>query len=477
MRTFITAAILLAACAATAQNEQVHVFRNDGKNFNTFKAADTEKIEFTPAEYMTVTATDGSVTNIPFKSIDSVLTRTTGVPEFHVTLNDYPQWTDLLKDATHTKSTVYAATLSMQGNGMYDDLPEQQVEFRGRGNSTWNMEKTPYRFKMAKKTSVCGLPKAKTFALIANYIDCTLMRNAIALRLAQMLGLPFTNHSVPVHVYFNGHFKGAYMLTEKIGIGGGSVDIDEETGILFELDTNYDEDFKFTYTWGDKKRLPVMVKDPDLEEIAALKGTTAADYFSIWRDDFTRMADAVTKTPVDGSLASFIDLDHAASFFLVQCLAANREMEHPKSLYLHKSSLDDSYHFGPVWDFDWAYTFHNGETVQPERPLIEKDGKQSGGSFVKLLFANNEFRQIFKAKLDWLIAEGYPQLCAYMDQYADIVEPSAKANGLLWPNNRSSSYARVTVSTFTFRTNYAKLRDWLDRRISYMQSHPNYGLY
>ena len=35
------------------------------------------------------------------------------------------------------------------------------------------------------------------------------------------------------------------MLTEKIGINGASVDIDETTGILFELDTNYDEEFKF----------------------------------------------------------------------------------------------------------------------------------------------------------------------------------------------------------------------------------------
>lgn len=189
------------------------------------------------------------------------------------------------------------------------------------------------------------------------------------------------------------------------------------------------------------------------------------------------MADAVTQTPVTCSLSSVIDLDQAASYFLVQCITANREMEHPKSLYMFKESLDDVYHFGPVWDFDWAYTFHNGETVIPERPLIEKDGKQSGGSFVKLIFANEEFRQIFKAKLDRFITEDYPRLRAYMDEYASLIEPSAKQNGLLWPNNRSSSYARVVTSTFNFRQNYTALCDWLDRRISYMQSHPNFGLY
>lgn len=138
------------------------------------------------------------------------------------------------------------------------------------------------------------MAKAKTFALIANYIDPSLMRNPVALWTAQQLELPFSNHSVPVNVYLNGHYKGAYMMTEKIGIGGGSVDIDETTGMLFELDSNFDEDFKFNYYFPNNysKTLPVMVKDPDLTEVKPDE-TERDTYFKQWQSDFTEMANAV----------------------------------------------------------------------------------------------------------------------------------------------------------------------------------------
>ncbi|MDE6782246.1 MAG: CotH kinase family protein, partial [Paramuribaculum sp.] len=254
------------ALTSVAQTEHIHVFRNDD-NHSTVKAADNQQISFGTnlrnQQVMIITDSLGKTTEIAMDAIDSCVVRETALPEFHFFLTDYPNWTEL----TGNKDDKHPATMYMVGNGMYKDIDEMELsEFRGRGNSTWNMAKKPYRFKMAKKNSICGLPKAKTFALIANYIDCTLMRNAIALWVAQHLEMPFTNHCVPVKVFFNGIDKGQYMLTEKIGVGSGSFDIDETTGMLFELDSNYDEDFKFQYTWYENygtKTLPVMVKDPD----------------------------------------------------------------------------------------------------------------------------------------------------------------------------------------------------------------------
>ena len=51
------------------------------------------------------------------------------------------------------------------------------------------------------------------------------------------------------------------MLTEAIGIRSNSVDIDEDNSILFEIDKNYDEEWKFM---SPLYNLPVMVKDPDM---------------------------------------------------------------------------------------------------------------------------------------------------------------------------------------------------------------------
>ena len=174
----LTAAVLISG-SAMAQHEHFHVFRND-KQINTFNNVQEITYQGSPSsgyDKMQVTDAKGNTTTINIEAIDSVVVRSTGIPEFHVNLTDHPEWTEL----TGSKSDEHPAILRMDGNGMYDDLPEQEVIFRGRGNSTWNMKKKPYRFKMDKKTEVCGMKKAKSFALIANYIDCSLMRNTVAL--------------------------------------------------------------------------------------------------------------------------------------------------------------------------------------------------------------------------------------------------------------------------------------------------------
>jgi len=489
-KLFLFGAALMMSGIAMAQYEQMHVFRND-KDFNTFKASEVENIKYTGGTdgftKIVVKDNSGKTTTLDMSAVDSVVMHTTGLPEIHVNLIDYPDWTDLKKDATHTKSTVYAANLYMDGCGMYDDLPLQTVEFRGRGNSTWNMPKTPYRFKMAKKTSVCGMKKAKTFALIANYIDCTLMRNAVALWLANYLEMPYSNHSVPVKVYFNDHYKGQYMMTEKIGIGGGSVDIDENTGMLFELDSNYDEDFKYKFSWTknnggwpESYSIPVMVKDPDLTEIVGALGTTEAEYWAKWQDDFTKFAKAIVQRDANESLEDVLDIESAVNFFIVNGLANNHELQHPKSLYIHKENLEGVYKFGPVWDFDWAFTYdgssYDGEQASATKALLTGNGDYSGYSFLKCLFANEGFRKLFKEKWDAFVKDGYPKLKAYMEEYADMIEPSAKENGLLWPDDTSVSWRR-SISSWNFRSNFAKLKTWIENRVNYMSGHKNYGLY
>lgn len=470
--------VSLVALGAAAQHEQLHVFRTD-KAFNSYKWSDIKELSYrgTAGAYTTMSITDanGKVTSIDMSKVDSCVVRTMGLPEIYIKLTDYPSWTDLKKDATHTKETVYAATLSIKGCGMYDDFDELTVEFSGRGNSTWGMAKTPYKFKMEKKASVCGLRKAKSYALIANYIDCSLMRNATALWVANRVEALYSNHCVPVKVYLNGNYRGQYMLTEKIGIGGASVDIDEKKGMLFELDSNYDEDYKFKFSWSEGS-IPVMVKDPNITEIATALGVTSAEYWSKWQKDFTAFANAIVTRPATSSLKDVLDLESAVKFFMVNSLANNHELKHPKSFYIHKDSIDGVYKFGPVWDFDWAFTYDGYEGASASTTLVSTNGDMQAASFLKHLFANQEFRTLYKQRWDEFVANDYPALKTYLDEYAALIEPAGKENGLLWPADNTVSW-RLITSSWDFRANYKALRTWLDARVAYCSSHRNYGLY
>ena len=124
-------------------------------------------------------------------------------------------------------------------------------------------------------------------------------------------------------------------MTEKIGIGSGSVDIDENTGMLFELDNALDEDYTFIYTFSNdrSKSLPVMVKDPDLDEIKPNPVERTA-YLNDWQSDFSRMANAIT-SPAGKRLADYIDVEEAARYVLVYALSCNGELQHPKLSLIH----------------------------------------------------------------------------------------------------------------------------------------------
>ncbi|RYD79642.1 MAG: hypothetical protein EOP53_09330, partial [Sphingobacteriales bacterium] len=105
--------------------------------------------------------------------------------------------------------------LKIEGKGTYTDV-NTTTSIKGRGNSTWGYAKKPYRLKLDSKTSIFGLPKAKNWVLLANYLDPTLMLNSVALKAGQLLSIPYTNSFVPVDVSINGKYMGCYLFTEQV---------------------------------------------------------------------------------------------------------------------------------------------------------------------------------------------------------------------------------------------------------------------
>lgn len=461
--------LLLMLLPLLAYGEQahpwLHIYRND-VNFHSIKAAQIDSIthklyEDESLDSMIVNGKENRL-SVPLSNIERCAIGT-NVPTVYITIPASPDLTEL-----YDKELYLDAMISIDGNGVVDDLEPTAVSIKGRGNSTWNYIKKPYRLKFDKKIAICGLAKAKSYALIANYIDCTLMRNAVALKMGQLLNMPFTNHCQPIRVYFNGIFKGAYFITEKIGITGASVDIDEESGILFEMDTNFDEAYKFTSMYYG---LPMMVKDPDLSEIAALKGVTPESLLSTWGDDFEAFESKVFQGE---DLSTSLDMESLVNYMLVYNVCGNREPAWPKSVYLYKASLDDVYHFGPIWDFDWGFTYDDGvEGKSPSLPLMDLSSwEKRGASFFIQLFSRPEFRTLYREKLDSFKQTLLPTLLEYMDEYADEIEPSAIENGVVW-----APEAGRTEGSFNFRENVKALKQWIIDRVEYISNHENFGLY
>lgn len=104
------------------------------------------------------------------------------------------------------------------------------MEFiRGRGNTTWSgSAKKPYQVKLKKKADALGDgQKSKTWLLLANAADPTLLRNTVSFNLARYMGSTATPSCEPCDFYYNGEYRGSYLLTEKVKVEKYGVDIDD----------------------------------------------------------------------------------------------------------------------------------------------------------------------------------------------------------------------------------------------------------
>ncbi len=102
---------------------------------------------------------------------------------------------------------------------------------RLRGNSTQNFPKKPFALKFDKKVGPQGMPTDKRWELLANWMDRTMLRNAVAQDVAHRTanaladGLGWNPHGVSVELIINGRHVGNYYLIEKVKIDADRINI------------------------------------------------------------------------------------------------------------------------------------------------------------------------------------------------------------------------------------------------------------
>lgn len=140
------------------------------------------------------------------------------------------------------------------------DFCSQNVDIKGRGHSTFAKPKKPYAIKLDGRHSILGMAPGKRWALLANFMDHSQLRNMLALEVARRTSLAWTPDCRPVDVVVNGRPQGCYLLCEQVRVARNRVEIDENRGFLFELDSYDDGDPRFVTAC---RRLPVNIKSPD----------------------------------------------------------------------------------------------------------------------------------------------------------------------------------------------------------------------
>lgn len=295
---------------------------------------------------------------------------------------------------------------------------EGDMGIRGRGNSTWSYPKKPYAIKLDSKAEILGMPKHKRWVLLANWLDRTLLRNCCSFELASRSGLVYTPRGQFVEVFINGEHNGNYFLCEQIKVDKNRVNVDEhdpavvDGGYLFELDSYYDEAFKFK---SSVRKLPYMFKDPD-EDITDAQFEFVQNYVNTLEAalyDDERFA--------AGEYRNYMDVESFVDWWLVMELTGIWEPNHPKSSYMHKNS-GGKLVMGPVWDFDW-------ETYMPS---YASQYRISTALYYERLLQDPYFVSVVKQRWSQY-KESFRTLPEFIQQKADEIRSSESFNYAMWP--------------------------------------------
>lgn len=356
----------------------------------------------------------------------------------------------------NTKAEYINASINIDGKTFYEDY-EGTTGIRGRGNSTWSFPKKPYKLKLDSKEPLFGLESYKTWILLAEYLDGTMLYNSIPFKAAEMLGIPYTNTIIPVELTINNKYQGLYVFTEHKQVSSGRINLGNN-GVLLELDAYFDEDWQFK---SDKFDLPVMVKYPKTENMNAT-------LFQEIKEDFEEFEALVYNASFpNNNYLDYFDDTAFVDYMIVYQLTANREINHPKSTYINKLE-NGKYRMGIIWDFDWAYGYEEGGTHYDlhtaSYDLLYDNNSLPGTRFFSKIMEDPHIQELFKERWNWFRNNKYEDLVDHVRDYSQIVRQAYKADHEKWGERNSSQNADEDLQ---------RVLSWLDARTHYIDTYVN----
>ncbi len=352
---------------------------------------------------------------------------------------------------------------------------QADTEIRGRGNTTWGQPKKPYRLKLEDAASVLGMPAARNWALLANYLDKTLVRNKLAMNLGAQFGLPYNPRSKFVEMYFNGEYQGVYQLFEHVETGANRVNVEEldpdtdsdpaviTGGYFMEIDHRRDEDV----CWDTSLNVPICSKDPEYDPTdAATPGTPSNAQYN-YITGYVNDAEQALQTP-GNSYQNFFEVNAMVNHYLVSELLKNVDSQinsvggdvFTSSVFLFKPR-GGKLNFGPLWDFDLGAG--NVYYDDPTGWYIRRSVWHAP------LFATSDFGQRVHARWCQLKRNGsVTNLPAQVDAIVASIEPAAiERNFAKWDVFGREIYPFTFVGQ-SHQDEVNHLKTWLTARANWM---------
>ncbi len=352
-------------------------------------------------------------------------------------------------------------------------------QLRGRGNYTWQREKKPYQFKLEDKADLLltgdRSERNRTWVLLAETSDGSLLRNRVTMDLALELGISETPFSEHVDLYYDGEYRGAYLLTEKVEVGEGRIEVTDydemmeiwngSAGIadMEQLEvgvaqTKYGTDFTYIQGVAEAEDPAVGAFVMEMEH----EGNTLSDRCYLRMEDGSVIAAKNPENPSENmmryvserliearrtlqnggvnpdngrTLSDDFDVEAFARLLLLNELAYNTDSYYYSSSWFILPAGETRFRPGPAWDFDLAWRYFQKGVNGGGMGVKDQTGWHT--EFYRCPEFMAAMRRIYQEELypivtDILLGGQKGTYLRPLREYADEIAVSRAMNDVLW---------------------------------------------
>ena len=402
-----------------------------------------------------------------------------------------------------------AVYVEADGTVSYDGALTQ---LKGRGTNTFSYSKKPYQLKLAEKASLSGMGRGKAWILLANWVDVSMLRNQIVLDICREAGLRNAVGCVQADVWINGSYHGLYLVTEKIQIGKGRIDITNlekatekvnpdpfdagqlsaEQGAGWQLLRSYPqvkepEDVTGGYIFTVEKHarlrdykvpgfrtndgLSIHIKEP------TYPGRAQTEYLCARVSEAQKalLAEDGINPDTGKSYEEYLDVTSFAKKLLIEDWCKNYDLA-GGSQYLYKDSdgIDPLIYAGPAWDYDLCFGNMKDRGNIPQGEYATSYHRNQ--NLYWLLYQHEAFRDLtglvwqrdFKPAVEVLLGEREAKpdgIVRSLDEYVNRISASVEMNYKRWPVSHDTSNGNAGQS---FDNAVRFLRNWITIRSAWM---------
>ena len=335
------------------------------------------------------------------------------------------------------------------------EVLEADLQIKGRGNSTWvRWPKKPYRLKFNDKVSLLGEHKDRSWVLIANYADKSMLRNHTAMYLGKISNLDYTSSSHYVDLILNGRYDGTYELCEKLKISNHRVAVGDD-GFLLEVDGRAPEKDDSTYFYTSHLENPIDIEDPD-----AWRGDANYNYAR----DFVVYAENVLYSDnfLDSSTGwkAYFDMDSFVDWYLINEITQNPDARMLYSCYMH-FTRGGKITMGPIWDFDLAYGNHDYWERGPSGFWIKNS------DWFKRMFKDPAFVARVKERYAYFYSRKN-DIMQEINETATYLKRSVQEN-----ENRWGTFYEYVLPNYevwgSYQNEVQSVKEWLNSRMDWLK--------